>query len=185
MPVDLDWFGGQTARADVHDDWTFDIAGLNGPRRLRLARVPPGWALKGIYVNGVDVTDRPLMFGTAAQSISGLEVVLTDRLTEVSGRVGDASGRSNQDWSVIAFSGDRELWYQDSRFVRRAAARSDGSFSITGLPPGEYFVAAVARRGSGDERQDPEFLDSIARQATRIVLTEGQKVSVSLKLVTR
>jgi hypothetical protein len=185
VPVDPDWFGGQTARADVHDDWTFDVAGLNGPRRLRLARVPLGWALKGVYLNGIDVTDRPMLFGTAAQSISGLEVVLTDRLTEVSGVVADRNGRPIAESSVIGFSTDPDLWYQDSRFVRRAAPRSDGMFAISGLPPGEYFVAAVARRGFEEERQDPEFLDSIARQATRIVLAEGQKVAVIVKLATR
>jgi hypothetical protein len=97
---------------------------------------------------------------------------------------------------VIAFSVDRGLWYQDSRFIRRGTASPTcwwapgrtcpgAAFTIIGLPPGEYFVAAVPRMAFEDERQDPEYLDSIARQATRIVLTEGQGVTIEPKLISR
>ena len=196
LPLDPDRSAPQTARADVHDDWTFEIGGINGPRRLRLVDAPRGWTLKAIYLNGVDVTDTPLPFDTAAQSVKGLDVVLTDHVTEISGPAADGSGRPIAPSSVIAFSVDRELWYQDSRFIRRGAASPTcwwapgrmcpGSrFAIIGLPPGEYFVAAVARMAFEDERQDPEFLDSIARQATRILLTEGQKATIDPKLISR
>jgi hypothetical protein len=40
------------------------MTGLHGPRRLRVERVPPGWALKEILVNGIDATDRPIAFGS-------------------------------------------------------------------------------------------------------------------------
>ena len=187
LPIDPDRSAPQTARADVHGDWTFDIAGINGPRRLRLVDAPGRWALKAIYLNGVDVTDTALPFGTASQSVSGLEVVLTDQVTEISGRLTDGNGRpvALPPSSVIAFSVDRELWYQSSRFIKRGASWTGGRFGISGLPPGEYFIAAVARLPSEDERQDPEYLDWIARQATRILLTEGQRVTIDPKLISR
>jgi hypothetical protein len=186
LPIDPDQSAPQMARADVRDDWTFEIGGINGPRRLRLLDAPRGWALKAIYLNGVDITDRPLPFGTASQSLGGLDVVLTDQTPEISGNATDETGRPLPSSSVIAFSVDRDLWYQDSRFIRRGAPWvRGGRFVITGLPPGEYFIAAVARLASEDDRQDPEFLDSIVRQATRILLAEGQKVSVDLKLISR
>jgi hypothetical protein len=121
--------------------------------------------------------------------VRGLEIVLTDRVTELSGRVTDGSGRAVNNWVVIAFGVDRELWYPGSRFIdQTAGAQPDGRFVITGLPPGEYFVAAVARRPLSEDdgkRDDPEFLDSIARQAHRVILTDGQKVTIDPRLISR
>ena len=42
----------------------FAAAGVNGPRRLQLQRAPAEWTLKAIRVRGIDVTDRPLAFGS-------------------------------------------------------------------------------------------------------------------------
>jgi hypothetical protein len=80
MPVDLDLAPSSTATAAIHDDWTFDLAGINGPRRLTVLRTPAEWALKEIRVNGIDVTDLPLPFGRSNQSLSDVEVTLTDRI---------------------------------------------------------------------------------------------------------
>ncbi|MEO8257728.1 MAG: carboxypeptidase-like regulatory domain-containing protein [Acidobacteriota bacterium] len=188
FPVDPDRSADQVARADVRADWTFDLAGINGPRRFRLGNAR-GWALKAIYLDGADVLDRPLPFGTTAQSVRGLEVVLTDRVTELSGRVSDGNGRAVNNWVVIAFGVDRESWYPGSRFVDQTARpQADGRFVITGLPPGEYFVAALARRPPSEDdgqRQDPAFLDAIAGQAQRIILLDGQKVTIDPKLLSR
>src|SRR5207249_10455818 len=70
------------ARANVHDDWTFEMAGLNGPRRLQLLSAPAGWTLGEIRVHGVDVTDRPRPFGQRSQSLDDVEIVLTDRVSQ-------------------------------------------------------------------------------------------------------
>ena len=40
--------GNAPARADIHDDGTFEISGISGPRRLQLTRAPKGWALAPI-----------------------------------------------------------------------------------------------------------------------------------------
>src|SRR5438105_3705165 len=63
LPVDFDAAPTSVATANVHDDWTFEMSGLNGPRRLELTRVPPGWSLQEIRVRGSDVADPPLLFG--------------------------------------------------------------------------------------------------------------------------
>jgi hypothetical protein len=56
---DVGPFGaGPAGFADVNDDWTFEIAGISGSRRLHLINRPGGWALKAIYLDGADVTDR-------------------------------------------------------------------------------------------------------------------------------
>jgi hypothetical protein len=83
--VDFDAAPSNVATANIHDNWTFEMSGVNGSRRLELARVPPGWALQDVRIRGVDVTDRPLPFGRREQSLNGVEVTLTDRITEMTG----------------------------------------------------------------------------------------------------
>jgi len=39
VPADVDLSPRSYASADVHADWTFDIRGVNGPRRFQLANV--------------------------------------------------------------------------------------------------------------------------------------------------
>jgi hypothetical protein len=187
-PVDRDLApsgASALAEAEVRADWTFEMAGINGRRRLRVARTPSTWALKAILLNGVDVTDLSLWFGASGQSLNDVEVVLTHRTTEVSGAVLDARGRAVSDTAVIVFSVDRERWYPASRFIGYAQVK-DGTFTFRGLPSGDYFVAAVAGAADLDADvftggwQEPEFLDSLASRATRLRLTDGQKVELKI-----
>jgi hypothetical protein len=184
VPADADLapFDGNLARADIHNDWTFEMSGISGPRRLRLLRAPRGWGLKQILVNGVDATDTLLQFGSKSQSLTDVEVVLTDRMTEIAGTVADGRGRAVADARVVAFALDRDLWYERSRFVKIAASDASGAFTIRDLPSGAYFVSATDRRQTnGDEGQwqDPELLDSLTPGAARITLSEGQRISVN------
>jgi hypothetical protein len=68
--------------------------------------------------------------------------VLTDRASEVVGRVADDRARPVSNAGVIVFSADRSRWYPASRFMRDTTTTPDGSFRISGLPGGNYFVAA-------------------------------------------
>lgn len=186
-PMDLDFApaNGQFARADIRDDWSFMMNGINGARRLRLARAPRGWGLAAIRVGGVDVTDTPLTFGTADQSVTDVEVVLTTRITTIDASVTDTRGQPVGDCSVVAFATDQTLWYAQSRFFKLATRDASGPFRIEALPPGDYFVAAIARTFTGnaaDDWQDPDLLEQIVARSTRVSIAEAQHLSVSLKL---
>jgi carboxypeptidase family protein len=184
VPVDVDASPAKTASADIHPDWTFEMAGITGPRRFQLVRVPSEWALKEILINGIDVADRPLPFGTASQSLSDVEVVLTDRVNEVAGRVTDEEMKSAPGSSVLVFATDRDRWYPASRFLRTALAGSDGTFSLTGLPFGSYYAVAVPSLPSdGDQAwQDPQFLTSLIPRASAVTLGDAQRVTLNLRL---
>src|SRR5262249_37063533 len=97
------------ARADIHDDWSFEMHGLNGPRRLTLMRAPDGWTLERVLLHGADVTDAAAPFGSPTQSATDVEVVLTSRVSEIAGRLTDERGRAWRDASVVAFSTRRAL----------------------------------------------------------------------------
>jgi hypothetical protein len=87
----------------------------------------------------------------------------------------------------VVFPIDRARWYPGSRFFHRERASAAGAFSIRGLPPGDYHVAALADwnvPANGDEAwQDPQFLESIAGRAARATLNEGQKLSIDVRLI--
>ena len=50
------------------------------------ANIPSGWVLKAVKVNGTDITDNGIEI-KSAEAITGVEVVLTSKITEVKGAV--------------------------------------------------------------------------------------------------
>lgn len=186
IPVDFDLSPSNIATANIHADWSFEIAGVNGPRRLQLLRSPAGWALKAINVGGFDVMDRPLRFGRKEQSLNDVEVVLTDRINTLSGTIANGE-RPAPDANVIVFSTDRDRWYPSSRFLRTAVSGADGTFSIAGLPFGSYHAAAVAQLPveGEDAWQSAEFLTSLVPRASTVTVGMGQNPPLSLRLPSR
>jgi hypothetical protein len=185
--VDFDLSPSNIATADIHEDWSFEITGVNGPRRLQLLRSPAGWALKAINVGGFDVMDRPLPFGRKEQSLNDVEVVLTDRGNELRGTIADDRARPAPGTNVVVFSTDRDRWYPSSRFLRTTVAGADGVFTIAGLPFGSYYAAAVAQLPleGEDAWQSPEFLTSLVSRASTVTAGMGQNPSLSLRLPSR
>jgi hypothetical protein len=176
---------GPPARGPVNADWTFELSGLNGPRRLGLADPQPaGWGLKAIYLNGSDITDAAVPLGTADQSLRGVNVVLTNRITQIEGIVRDTRGQAARTCSVAVFSVDSGQWYFRSRFLGHASCTRDGAYIVRRLPPGDYFVAAVAGKTDDgpDEWQNPALLEALGSKATRVVLIEGDKRALDLVL---
>ena len=179
-------------------DGTFRIAGLtpdryrvtSGPAGLRslVAMVQPGAAdsspgdltLKSAMWQGQDLADVALDL-KAGVDVSGLVVTLTDRRTQVSGTVRDSAGRPTPNFPIVAFSTNRAMWFAGSRRVQQARVLSDGKFTITGLPAGEYYVAALTDINL-NELYEPSFLDSIVGAALKITLADGEKKTQDLKL---
>jgi hypothetical protein len=176
------------ASANIHDDWTFELAGITGPRRLRVLRPPRGWALKAILLNSIDITDTPLMFGSTDQSVHDVEVVLTNRVSAISGVVSDSRGNPVPGSHVMIYARDRELRYSTSRFLAHATAGPDGAYVVRALPPGEYFAVAVERiegNDAGGEWQDPVLLEALAVKAASVTLAEGQQMRQALRVSAR
>jgi len=182
----ISFAGDPVARADVHDDWTFEMSGVSGPRRLQVVHAPDGWTVKAILVNGLDVSDEPIMFGTDDQSLRDVAIVMTSRVSAIAGTVADENGRGSfSDAAVVVFATDRERWYAMSRFIAVADASDDASFAVRALPPAEYYVAAVDKRRFTDvagETDNPEFLESLVANATRVTLGAGARATVQLRV---
>ena len=190
-PIDLDRAPSNESflhRWRAENDGTFEMTGLNGPRRLRLLAAPPSWTIRRVTADGVEVTDSVLSFGRRQDSIANLEILLTMRSAAVFGNVVDDRGRPVPDYTVVVFGTDPEQWHAESRFVKFTRPKTDGTFLVRGLPAGEYYVAAVDWM-QGDELsgewQAPEFLESMSRAALRLTLSEGEDTATTPTLIVR
>ena len=168
------------ALAPVKTDGTFELRGLSGVRLVRPSGFPPGWMLKSVQVNGADITDTGMEF--KGGDVTGLEVVLTPKATEVSGTVAGPSGRPLKDDTVVLFSDDPQRWlYPATRFVVGTRPNQEGRFEVKALPAGTYYAAAVDYLPQG-EWGDPEVLDRLKRIASTFTLDEGETRTLALTL---
>jgi hypothetical protein len=172
----------------VQEDGTFRYAGLTGPRRLLLNTAPPGWYLKSAVVKGEDVSDKPFDFGLENVTFGDVEIVVAAAGATVSGQVTDERAAPVAEYTVVVFSIDPGRWFPGSRWLKTARPSQDAWFRVTGLPPGEYWTAAVDRidgtQASG-EWQDAEFLRALSSRATRVTLGDGQSQTLSLRIINR
>jgi len=115
-------------------------------------------------------------------------VVLTDHLSELVGTTVDDNARPIPGAHVVVFPANRDRWYPGSRFLRTASADADGVFTVSGLPFGIYYAAALGRLPAegADAWQDPAYLESlVARGRTITVGGDGDKVAVNLRISER
>lgn len=199
LPVDRDRspyraFGPQSV--DIQPDGSFETTSVFGPSLIQAQLQRNDWYVKSVLFKGQDIVDAPFDFG-ASGTFSDIDVVISTTGATVTGRVADDRGAPVRDYAVFVFPTFRGQWFAGSRWVKslRAASLSE-PFVVTGLPPGDYWVAAIDPPGSalpiegvsGFQRglvADPELLQSLSARATRITLGEGQSRDVALRLIRR
>jgi protocatechuate 3,4-dioxygenase beta subunit len=165
--------------ARVAGDWTFQLGDLVDTRLFR-ANVPQGWTLRAVLLDGRDITDEPLQL-SPGQTLTGLQIVLTNRLTDLSGTIVDSDGRAVLDASVVVFPADERLWTYQSRFVRVARPDQSGRYQITGLPPHDHYLAVAVQGLEDGQAGDPALLASLRDRATALRLGDGSRI-VDLRL---
>jgi hypothetical protein len=159
------------------DDWTFK-AELTGVGVLRLQR-PAGWWLKAVLLDDEDVTDTPLEL--ASFEGKPVEIVLTKRRSEVRGSVVDDRGDVIRDCVVVLFPEAEEQWTPFSRFIATGRPDQQGSFALTGLPPGRYRMTALEYLAPGEER-NPATLARLREDATTFSLSDGESRTIGLRI---
>jgi beta-lactamase regulating signal transducer with metallopeptidase domain len=163
-------FGG----VEIRDDGTFEVKGLLGRKSFGYAP-PEGWRLKSVRIGNRDKGDEPLEFN--GQDIEGVQLIFTDRITVLNGRVTDGR-RPVPAGVVLMFADDPEKWYPQSGYVDTASLDAEGRYTIEGLPPGRYRVIALDSLGP----LGPSVFESFRSRAVTVTLGEAERKTLDLKL---
>ena len=162
----------------VNDDFTFVMK--TTPGRMAIRATASGWLVKAIRVNGRDVTDTDLDVG--GQGLTGVDIEMTHRRQDVSGRVKDASGAPVANAVILIFAQDRARWTAPMRrYEERSRADADGRFNASSLPPGDYYAVAIDHTDT-IEGQDPDLLARLIGDATSFALAPGDSRTLDLQL---
>jgi hypothetical protein len=179
----MNMMGGGPSK--VNEDFTFEMTNQFDRRLLRASvgnmSVSSGWYLKAILFDGEDVTERGIDFAPG-RSYEGIQVVFTQKATDLSGLVMDDRNKPVLDATVVIFPADREKWTFSSRYLRTLRPDTNGRYSIKSLPPlDDYLVIAVQNLEPG-QGGDPDFLARARDEAQSFSLNEGETKAVDIKL---
>jgi hypothetical protein len=185
MPVSADGESGPAMMMGnantVKADGTFELKGLLGSRLFRVMNLPAAWTVKSVRVNGADITDTGMEF-KPGEAVTGVDIALTSKLSQVTGTVTGAGSEPVKDYTVVIFSDDPQRWMlPNTRYVAGRRPDLNGKFEVKPLPPGSYYAAAVEYLPSG-EWNDPEVLERLKTNAKRFTLDEGESKTLELKI---
>lgn len=181
-------FAGSVPGALVDEIGRLTINGVT-PGRYRmvgnapvLAGSPPGppWRLGSVMMKGRDILDFPFDIAPNDE-ITDAVITFTDATQDVAGTLQDQSGRPAPDYTIIIFAADNKYWLPNARRIRSARPGTDGKYTVTGLPPGEYRMAAVTDMSPTD-LYDPAFLEQLVGTSFKITLGLGEKKVQDLKI---
>jgi hypothetical protein len=189
MP-DIAMFRQNASAGPLKPDQTFELSGVV-PGVYQLSMMMPGMRLsastpgEGWMVKSARVGDRDLMDGgvdlTGGSGITGLVVTLTNKPSELSGRVLDGAGQPFSAFPLVIFSTDRAHWGAGSRRVQHVQPATNGSYVIAGLPAGQYYLAAVTELDQ-KELASAAFLESLVGSALTVTLADGERKTQDVKL---
>ena len=153
-------------------------------RRLFARQPPQGWAMKSVFLNGQDITDTPTEF-PPGQTVSGMQIVLTKKITSLSGRSPTHAATRCSTRPSWCFPATRSSGPSSRASSRRRGPIRTASIASPGCPaPEDYLVVAVQGLEDG-QAGDPEFLATIKDLATKLELGEGESKAVDVKLSAR
>jgi Carboxypeptidase regulatory-like domain len=137
------------------------------------------WTIKSSVANGRESLDEPLR--VYPDEPVDWTVTFTDTPTNLIGVLQDRGGRAATDYFIVICSSDRKYWTPGSRRVRMTRPATDGAFSAKGLPPGEYFIAALTDVEPG-EWNDPALLEQLVAFAVKVTLREGEATTQDFRI---
>jgi hypothetical protein len=184
-------------RADGRDIGRFQVPGIEADGTFRTAALPPGpyipfvrssigLLMRTVLVSGVAAAGDVITIDAA--DVSDVEIHMSSLVGVLDGTARDKDGAGVSAASVFVFPTDPRLWRNTGVFASRLfQTRTDraGAYSIQGLVPGEYYLAALESL-TPENWMDPEFLARLAPLATRFAIDGGrQRLDLRLQSLRR
>jgi hypothetical protein len=150
------------------------------PARFALeAVVPPAmrgtWWLRSAMWDGRDLLEAPVDVAPG-QRFDDIAFTFTDRHNELTGTLTTTIGRPATEYFIVILPADSRYWVPNARRIRSVRPLSNGVFSATDLPDGDYLIAALT---------DVEPRDLADRDWLAQVAAAGVKVTLAPQGVTR
>jgi hypothetical protein len=195
----------RSGEATIGADWTFKIEGLSGTCSTPPMGMFGAWTLKAVIINGENAADAPVTF-QPNQQFRNVQVIVTDKRTEVVFHVSDETGQPTRDYVAIVYPVQKSRWSTGSRTyvgprvdlalltqARTGSVLTPGASTTTasaaprremlsGLRPGEYYIVAVDDLEQ-EESRDPIVLDKLRSSAVRTTLSEGVPIDLPLRRI--
>jgi protocatechuate 3,4-dioxygenase beta subunit len=171
----------------VAADGSFHIDGIAGPVFLRITIDGPGgrnaqqgYMTKSVMIDGVDVADVP--FDPSRRgAVDGIALVITDKVTEVSGVVSDRRGAPLEAATVMIVPDSLPAGISPARFVRVLQSDANGKFSVRAMPAGRYAALAMTTLEPG-RQYDPAVIDHVRQSGKAFSMREGETATLDLRL---
>ena len=130
------------------------------------------WVIRSAATGAGDAMD----FGLVVEPNQDVAVTLTfvDRNQEISGTIQDATGKPIPDVTIILFPSDKRYWVPQARRIRSSRPGTDGKYSFSGIPPGQYHLTAVTDVEPG-EWFNPDFLSQVVGSSVAITIGEAER----------
>jgi carboxypeptidase family protein len=130
--------GGQGCRppmATISDDWSFRVEGLVGTCAMQPGAMMGRWSVKSVTFRDRDLADSTITF-EPGQQFSNVQIVVTDKRTQVELRVADESGQPTSDFVALVFPANKEKWAQIARYMRTIVPPPITARATAAVPPG-------------------------------------------------
>jgi len=174
---------GPPAPAPVTPDLKFEAGDLFGPLLVTVSGLPTGAVVRSVRYRGGEILDRPTAFEDDPRAT--IEVLITSRSAELSGRVLDERGLPYEAARIYYFPADSGRW--EGYMSGAGRSGKDGAFRVRGLAPGEYLVAAISADDQkaliAGDAHGKELWARLSRIAERVTLLDGDRRTVDLRLV--
>jgi protocatechuate 3,4-dioxygenase beta subunit len=178
-PVGRSPFGGASA-AQVDAAGRFTVSSVP-PGRYRLNATGAGnWFTESAMIGGQDALDFPFEI-KGDQNVSGVTITLTDRRTELTGKVVDSKNQPAVDYTIVIFPADPRYWAGASRRIQTTRPSTDGTYTFRNLPPGEYRIATPWDIEPGTT-SDPAILQQLEASSMRVTLQAGERKVQNIRL---
>jgi len=110
-----------------------------------------------------------------------VRITLTDKLSNVNGRVSDAKGQNLAEYVVVIQPADQKEAIVTARLVKAARPDTNGRFEVRGLRPGRYLATAIESMEQ-NRHYSPEFQKELRRGAREFTIREGETLTLDLRL---
>ncbi len=154
-----------------------------GNYTVSLTGVPGAWMMRSVMVAGRETVTMGFELGDS--DVADVVITFTDRIPSISGAVKAEGTAPLPNATVIMIPADYRAWLASGASGRgqvTAIVQPNGNYAFGRLLPGDYLLAAVPDEALVTDH-DTAFYDALARVATRVTVTDGEKKALDLRFL--